>query len=151
MWHERLPLLWGVEVKGSTVSKRGVEEGIIESNWNQTALSEIYPDGVEISHSAYNLVFHLQPSSQIPILQKVSAHRPRPSHFFIFFISHEMIHTDNLGSAVRSCSSHSEGSLVELGSLNFFFLLLFVVASSSLLTTPPPLVKKFSGVLGALI
>jgi len=27
MWHERLPLLWGVEVKGSTVSKRGGEEG----------------------------------------------------------------------------------------------------------------------------
>jgi len=30
MWHERLPLLWGVEVKGRTVSKRGVEDGIIE-------------------------------------------------------------------------------------------------------------------------
>lgn len=117
----------------------GLRTGL--SNWNQTALSEIYPDGVEISHSAYNLIFHFPLTPLIPIPQKVSAHRPRPSHFCFFFISYEMIHTDNLGSAVRSCSSHSEGSPVELGSLNFFFLLLFIVASSSLLTTPPPLVK----------
>ena len=44
------------------------------------------------------LFFPLTPLILIP--QKVSAHRPHPPLFFIFFIPYEMIHTDNLGSAV---------------------------------------------------
>lgn len=63
-----------------------------------------------------------------------------------------MIHTDKLGSAVRRCSSPSEDSPVELGSLNPFFLLKFYpLARASLSDQASFLSEKFTGDLGALI
>ena len=97
MWHERLPLLWGVEARGRTVSKRGGVRRDYRIGIRRHYLKFTQTE-LKFLTQLIILFFHLHPL--IPTPQKVSAHRPRPSHFFIFFIPYEMIHTDNLGSAV---------------------------------------------------
>ena len=86
MRHGRLPLVWGGNGRGD---RKGGER-VIGGEWVYRigiTLSENYPDGVEISLSAYNLVLvHLLPSNKRCVF---------PSLIPVKFLSIGMIYADN--------------------------------------------------------
>ena len=107
MRHGRLPLIWGENGRGG--GKGGKSYWGARDYRNGMTLSQIIPDGVENSLSAYNLVL-----SPRQIIKGAFS----PSLFPVRFLS---VYRDDSCRQFRKCRPNVS---VELGSLKFFLFFL---------------------------